>query len=138
MSIFRLSLRARNNLAAAMAGLIDRGDGPGVIEFYAGEQPASVDIAPARPRRLACLAFARPAFSRAENGAVAAVALAPCDALATGRAAWARISDGDGNALFDVDVGGANSGAGLTINTTQLVANGPVVIDDFILRMPAG
>lgn len=132
-----ISLRVRNALAAGIAGLIDRGDGPGVIEFYDGERPANADIAVTRQRRLARVAFARPGFSRAEGGRIVAYALAPCNALLTGRVSWARISDGDGNALLDLDVGDANSGAALTTSTTQLVAHSPLVIDDFCLSVPA-
>ena len=132
-----VSSRVRNALAAGMAGLIDRGDGPGVLEFYDGERPASVDIAVTRQRRLARVAFARPAFSRAEDGRIVAHALVPCNTLLTGRVSWARISDGDGNALLDLDVGDANAGAALTTSTTQRVAHSPVVIDDFSLSVPA-
>ena len=136
MSIFRLSLR-RGQPGRRDGGLIDRGDGPGVIEFHAGEQPESVDIAPARPRRLACLAFARPA-SRAPRTAGSRPSRWRRATRSPPGARLGRGSPRRRQRAVRCRCRRRDSGAGLTINTTRLVANGPVVIDDFILRMPAG
>ncbi|CAM6054495.1 unnamed protein product [Sphagnum tenellum] len=52
----------------------------------------------------------------------------PALASANGIAGWARISDVNGNAVVDLDVGLANSGTSIVMNSTDLIANIPVQI----------
>jgi hypothetical protein len=54
---------------------------------------------------------------------------------ATGTATWARIADSTGATVFDCDVG--TSGATLNLNTTSIVAGGPIQVSSFTLTDPA-
>jgi hypothetical protein len=58
------------------------------------------------------------------------IAIAPQICTANGVAAWARISNSNGNAIVDLDVGlpGSNVSTSIVMNSTDLIANIPVQI----------
>lgn len=49
---------------------------------------------------------------------------------ANNTATWGRFRDGDGNPVLDGSIGVAGSGADFIINTTNIVAGGPIRIAD--------
>jgi hypothetical protein len=78
--------------------------------------------------------FSMPAFGAPRNSEIRARTIEPAAALASGTASWARIYDGNRNAVLDIDVG--IMGATLTVSTTQFEEGAVVVIDEFVVRSP--
>src|SRR5437868_2402762 len=112
------SFRVRNVSVAALAAQVDAAETPGRLEIYDGRMPVlpetRVRLDPVWGSELiARLAFSKPAFGHPANGEAGARPIAPSVALATGKARWARIYDGDGNAIIDIDIG--LSGAALNL-----------------------
>lgn len=133
--IVRLAVKSRDGMLAAIAARIDAAPAPGTLDIFGGEQPIGADEGIGGQLKLGSLRFSRPAFGAALNGVIGARAIDPRSALASGKATWARIADGNGNAVLDIDVG--IMGAALNLASTQLFEGGPIVINALVLRMPA-
>lgn len=138
MANLRLPDDSRDEILKAIRDLIDAGSGAGKLNIYDGSQPASANTAVSDQTLLAELTLADPcAPDPSTPGELEFSAITRDEeANATGTASWARVTDSDGNVVFDCDVG--TSGASLILNTTSLVAGGPVEVTSFILRCPAG
>ena len=138
-AIMRISTALRNAQADAIAALIDAGAGPGTIKIYtAGSgMPAHPAVAITDQTLLGTLTFADPCAAPAADGVLTFDSIVQ-DAGAddNGIAAWARISDSDGNAIFDVNVGTAD--ASIILNTTNIVAGGPIALTGFTVTIPEG
>jgi hypothetical protein len=128
---FRSSRRARCEISAALAALIE-GHSPPRLVFYDGEMPASADE-PVDQEILACLYLRTPAFWVDGDGALTACPIDPRRGLIAGMPTWARFLDGDGNAVFDVDVGLPHTDAALILDRPVSV-QGPVEITDLTIR----
>ena len=101
-----ISVAAANAKADAAVDLIDASTPtPGYLEIYDGAMPATVATANAG-NKLATLTFALPAFGAATNRVATANAIASdSDADASGTPTYARIYNGAGTAIMDVDAG---------------------------------
>lgn len=139
MAICRLATATRNALANALRDLIDAGGGPGLVRFYTGPMPATPDTAITTQTLLGTLTFSDPSAPGAAGGTSTYSPITE-DSLAdnTGTAAWARIVDSTGAVVHDVDVGGPGSGAFIELNTTSIVAGGPIEITAWQLTVPMG
>jgi hypothetical protein len=136
MANMRLTTATQNAGADAVVDRIDLNSPPGTIEIRSGTQPASANDA-ATGTLLAVLTFSNPAFGAASSGvATASTITSDTNADNTGTATWARIKQGGGTTVFDIDVG--TSGASLNLNTTSIVAAGTVSITSFTVTQPAG
>src|SRR5215472_11310939 len=116
--IFRSSILTRNAALVALAGMVDAAAAPGKLEIYGGSQPDSADEGPGNRPLLATLSFAKPAFGRPGNGAIGARPISDGEVIVSGRATWARISDGAGKTVLDLDVG--EEGAPLNLKSVIL------------------
>lgn len=133
----RVADDTRDAILNSVRDLIDAGAGAGTIRFYDNPQPADADDAITTQTLLAELAFADPSAPNASAGTLTFNAITDdASANATGTASWARIVDSNGNNIFDCNVG--TSSATIILNTTSIVAGGPVEITSFVLNMPAG
>ena len=139
MANVRLGNSARNAMVDALVDLFDAAAGSpnaGYIRIYDGTQPANGGDAISTQVLLAELRFADPAFGAGVAGVATANAIiGDTGANATGTASWARLLDGDGNFVADVDVG--TSGATLNLVTVSIVATQPVNITSFTFTQPA-
>jgi hypothetical protein len=136
----RPSTRARDTALSEFASAVDAGSGPATLAIYSGKQPASADepiwIDPVWGQTLLVkFTLGRPAFSAPFNGVVGANPMGQSEALASGVASWARVSDGAGNAILDVDVG--EKGAAINLFTTRIQRGDRISIDPFVVRLPA-
>jgi hypothetical protein len=141
MSIVTLAAAPRNAALNAITALINTG-GAGTINFYTGAMPATPDTATTTQVLLATLTFSATAFGAATtSGSVSnavAGSITPEDAaLDTGIITWARIRNGSGAAIMDVDVGVTGSAATVTLNTTSIIAGGEVILTSATLTMGA-
>jgi hypothetical protein len=116
----------------ALADMVDSAAEPGTISIYGGPQPDSADEGLGNRPLLATLSFSKPAFGRPGNGAIGARPIQDGKAIAAGKPTWARIRDGDGNTVFDIDAGLLNFSSG------TLEPGGQVSIKALVLRMPVG
>src|ERR1044072_9049742 len=102
----------------------------GKLRIYSGTRPATGGTAPtllAEPAR-------NTTFAPAASGGVLTLNAITQDAsaYATGTATWFRLVKSDGTThVLDGDVG--TSGSDLNLNTTSLVAGGPVPVSSFVL-----
>ncbi len=138
MPIMRNADATRNAMLDAITVLMDAGAGDATIKLYTGTMPADADDALSGQTLLATLTFSGPAAPAASAGVLTFSAITDdSSADATGIATWARVEDSDGNNVFDVDVGTTGSGAGLELNTVNIVLAGPVSITAFTITAPA-
>lgn len=139
MANVRIATNTRNAMMDSLAARVDLAAGSpnaGTIEIYDGSQPANANTAVTTQNRLGVLTFADPAASAAASGVLTFNTIQEdSSADQTGTASWARIKDGDGNVVFDCDVG--TSGTTIVLNTTSIVAAGPIRITSFTLTLPA-
>lgn len=108
----------------------------GRLRIYSGARPATVGTAITSQTLLAELALGSPAAPPAVNGVATfnAIAQDP-SADATGTATFFRIFQSNGTtAVIDGDVG--TSGSDLNMNTTSIVAGGPIQITSLTLTAP--
>jgi len=137
MANMRLATPTRNALAQRFQVLLDAGAGNGTIKIYTGTQPASADDGIGGATLLGTLTFSKPSAPAASGGVLTFSSITQDDAAdTTGTATWARIADSAGNTIFDCDVG--TSGATINLNTTSIVAGGPISVTSFTITVPAG
>lgn len=83
---------------AALDAALDVLDG-GYLEFYDGEQPASIDQPVTTQRLLGACELSSPAFQPSSGGRKVANAIRSGTARATGLATWARACKADGSTV---------------------------------------
>ena len=138
MANMRLSTALRNAMIQQVQVKADAGAGAGTINIRSGSQPASAEDAETGTL-LATLTFSDPSAPSASGGVLTFSAITEdSSADATGTATWARIKDSTGATVFDCDVTATGGGGTIQLNTTSIVAGGPVRITAFTATMPAG
>ncbi len=133
----KLNTATRTAMAAELAAAINAGAGAASIKFYTGSPPATPETAISGQTLLGTLVCSTPAV--AASGAVVTFDDIADDASAdnAGTAAWARVLDGDGDGVADVDVSnGAGTGV-IKLNTTTITAGGLIQITAFTLTVGA-
>jgi len=105
----------------ALTRALDGGATPGKLLIYSAPNPGVGQPAGAQP--LVTVAF--PAFSEAALAGKKQTLQLPGSALVqiTGEAAWARLADGGGNFVADLDVGLPGSTAALWIDNRRAPAD---------------
>lgn len=133
-----LSAAAANALAQVIADLINGGAGAGYIEIYGDTIPATVATAITTQTLLGTLTFSNPCESGAPVAGLLTFSAITQDpsANATDIATWARIYDSAATAIIDVNVGASGSGAPIELNTTSIVAGGPIVVNSATWQQP--
>lgn len=124
-----LSTATRNGLLDAITTAIGSS---GLVRIYNGTRPASGGSATTLLAQLALSATAAPAAS----GGVLTFSTVTNDSSAdnTGTATWFRVTTSGGTFVIDGDV--STSGSDLNLNTTSIVAGGPVSISSFTITAP--
>ena len=124
---------------ARLQALNDAIGGNATIVVYDGMYPASPDVT-AAANTLVSFACSPTAFGTvtaalmitdntiANVAVLTSLSFPPMFSTANGVAGWARISDAGGNAIVDLDVGLANSGSSIELNSTELIVDIPVQI----------
>lgn len=133
----RISTPARNQIATAVAALVDAGAAAGKVRVYTGAQPARPSVA-ATGTLLVTFTLNDPAFAAAATGAV----LLDVDpaitatAVATGTAGWFRLLDSDDNAIMDGEVGVVS--AQMILNTTSIAVGELIQLVSASISAPEG
>lgn len=136
MANLRIDTAIRNAMLEVINTALNAGSGAGTCKIYTGTQPANANTALSGNILLGTLTLADPAMSAAGSGSISFASITQdSSADASGTATWARFADSAGNTVFDCDVG--TSGATLNLNTTTIVAGGPIQITSASLTIPA-
>lgn len=135
MATMKLTATVRTALADALLAAFDGGDGPCVLRFYDGSQPAGPGTAVGAQVLLGSVVCADPVGTTA-SGVLTFDAMTQDDAAdATGTATWARLVDGDGNAVADFDVSDTGGTGAIKLNTVSIVVGGPIVVSSFVITL---
>lgn len=136
--LLRIAELVRNHMLEALLADIDTGSTPATLEIYSGpiadapeDDPASDNIL------LATLTLSQPAGSVAGGALTFNAITEDASADATETAVWGRLKDGDGDAVFDANLGVTVGLFVIVINTTAIVAGGPVQVTSGVISIPA-
>ncbi|MDH0562214.1 hypothetical protein [Acinetobacter courvalinii] len=113
----------------SFASFIDTGSGNATFIFYSDTKPADVTVPANTSARLVALTLPKPCFKalNADN-----VELNPTDAATvtkTGTATWARLFNGNGDAVADFAIG-----TDITLANPDLVLGSTLMINSIKLR----
>lgn len=135
MATMKLTAAVRTAIAQAMIDQFDAAAGPCTLQFYDGAQPAGPADAVTTQVLLGTLTCSEP-LGTAAAGVLTFDAITQDSAAdAGGTATWARLLDGTGNAVADFDVGNTVSTAAIKMNTTTIVAGGPIAVNSFTITI---
>lgn len=136
MANLRFTAAVRNGMLDNMRTAQDAGAGASICEIYSGTQPANADASLSGNTLLATLTFTDPAAGSASSGTLTYSSITEdSSADATGTATFARVKTSAGTVIYDCDVG--TSGATINLNTTSIVAGGPVRITSASISISA-
>ena len=131
-----LSTALRQALAEAFIAELDADTDPAYLEFYTGTKPAGPDTA-ITDQVLLGTATCSTTSATATDGVVTFGAITQDGAAdASGTCAWARLRDGAGVAHSDYDVTNNAGDGAVKVNTTAIVAGGPIAVTSFTVTMP--
>lgn len=133
-SNIKIATTTRNAMVDAITTAVGSN---GLIRIYDGTQPAGPGTAITTQVLLAELPCSATFAAAASSGVLTANAITTdASANATGTASWYRLTTSGGTGVVDGTVG--TSGSDLNLNTTSIVAGGPVAISSFTYTAPGG
>lgn len=127
--MIQTSLQAGLAQLQALANYIDQGSANATFIFYSNEKPASLAVAADESERLVILTLPKPCFKKLN---LDSIELNQTDAgvvIKAGVAAWARLFNGEGNAVADFEVG-----TDITLANPNLVIGSTLMMNSLILR----
>lgn len=135
--IIKLATSVRNAMAQAILDALDVGSGPAVLEFYDGAMPANLGAVTTQVL-LGAVTFSDP--SGTISGGVLTFGTVTQDSAAdaSGTASWVRIKASTGTVVIDGDVTNTGGTGFVKMNTTAIVAGGPIQVSSGALTMPGG
>lgn len=130
MANIRLSTPAANAALNSLATLMDAGSGAATMDLYANTIPTNGDTAVGSQTKLGTVTFSNPCVAAPAASRVLTFDTITGDssADASGTATWGRVKDSDGNLCFDGTVTATGGGGVITLNTTTIVAGGPITV----------
>lgn len=133
--ILRLASALRSAIADLWISYFDAGTGPAIIEFYTGSIPTNLGDALTTQVKLGTLTCSDPAATQTAGVITFGTILQDSGADATGTAAWVYIKDSSGAIVNAGDVTD-NAGTGFVkINTTAIVAGGPIAMTSLTITV---
>lgn len=133
MATVTLSDAAADAVLTQVLTKLDAGTGAATIKLYTGTKPAKPDVAVSTQTLLGTLTCSDPAGAVSARALTFSAITQDSSADATGVATWARFADSAGVAVIDVDVGTTSSSAFLKMNSTNVVAGGPISISSCVI-----
>lgn len=135
MAVVRFATALKEKVLAPVATAIDAGPGAGTIKIYTGTMPADCATAITTQTLLGTLTFSDPCGTIATGSLTMSAITQDSSADATGTAAWARIQDSTGVVVMDLNVTTTGGGGAITLNTTNIVIGGPILITSFVISV---
>jgi len=136
MATVHIEVNTANDMLAALLAKLDNGAGNCTINFYTGAMPATPATAITTQTLLGTATCSDPVGSVATNALTFGTITQDSSADASGTAAWARLVDPSGTARLDCDVTGLAGTGAIKLNTTTIVAGGPIAVSSLIIRLP--
>lgn len=127
--MIQTSLQAGLAQLQALANYIDQGSANAIFVFYSNEKPASLAIAADESAKLVILTLPKPCFKKLN---LDSIELNQTDAgvvIKAGVAVWARLFNGEGNAVADFEVG-----IDIKLANQNLVIGSTLMMNSIILR----
>lgn len=134
MAILRSRTTTANKALTQYKDDLDAGSGPGTAKIYSGTMPADAETAPSGTL-LAELTLSKPCGVVSGKKLTFSAITQDASANADGVAGYVRISDSVGNAVIDGDVSNTAGTGVLKLNTVNIAAGGPVLINSFELSL---
>ncbi len=135
MAVIHFANTLKDAVLAPIVTAIDAGSGAGTIKIYSGTIPTDAATAITSQVLLGTLTFSDPCGTIANNALTMDAITQDSSADATGTAAWARIADSAGVTVMDINVSTTGGSGALTLNTTNIVIGGPILITSFIISV---
>lgn len=136
MAIITPSVAVRNAILTAIKTALEVGTQASTIAIYTGAKPSGPDSSVTSQIKLGTLTFSDTSIGSVSNGELTFGAITQdTSADNTGTATWARMFDGNGLAVIDVDVGTIGGNAFLQMNTVAVVATGPITMSSCVIRV---
>lgn len=134
MAILRVNNALKDTIMAAVIAAIGNG---GLLKIYNGTIPTDITTAIGSQTLLGTLTFGSPCGSvDGTHRFVAGAITQDSSADATATANFARIFQADGTTIvMDIDVTVTGGGGTLQLNTTNIVAGGPILVTSFIIDL---
>lgn len=133
MAILRLVTAVANSTLTPIQTAIDAGSGPGTIKIYDGTQPTLPSDAVTTQTLLGTLTFSDPCGSVSAKTLTMGAITQDSAADSSGTARWARIADSTGATVMDIDITSTGAGGTMQLNTTNIVAGGPILCTAFTI-----
>lgn len=134
MAILRFAVAVKNSTLIQIRDAIDAGPGAGYLQVRSGTIPADVATA-VTGTLLGTLTFSDPCGAVSAGALTMSAITQDSSADNTGTATWARIFDSAGTAVMDIDISQTGGGGTLQLNTTNIVALGPILISSFVISV---
>ncbi|MFC7459799.1 hypothetical protein [Hydrogenophaga defluvii] len=132
----KLSTAVRQAMAVAFIAELDADTNPAYLEFYTGTKPAGPGTA-VTDQVLLGTATCSATSATATAGVVTFNGITQDAAAdASGTVTWARAHDGAGVPHTDYDVTNSAGDGAIKVNTTTIVAGGPIAVTSFTVTMP--
>ena len=131
----RLSSAQRTALCDALVDAIDSGGGTAVLQIWSGSRPSAVTDAPAGTKLIE-FDLPNPCFGGASTGVATANSITGVAADATGTAAFARVVNRGGTALWDDNDLGTGANA-IQLSTTSITSGADCDVTSWTVTMPA-
>lgn len=128
MAVVKLVVALRSDMATSILTRLNAGAGPGKAKFYEGTQPAGPGTAITTQTLLGTLTLADPAGTVSNGVLTFDVIIEDSAADTGGTASFVRLTDSDDNAVIDLDVTNTAGTGAVKMNTTTIVAGGPIRI----------
>lgn len=125
----------KDSVLAPILAALDAGSTGGTVKLYTGTMPASAVTAITTQTLLGTLTFSKPCGVIASGALAMSAITQDSSADATGTATWARIEDSNGVAVMDIDCSATGGSGALQLNTTSIVAGGPILITSFVISV---
>jgi hypothetical protein len=137
MAIITPNVALKEALANAWLAKLATGAGDPTIALYTGSKPENPGVAVSNQVLLGtgtCDPAVGTVTTDGYNVSLVFDAITQDAAAdANGIATWARFSDGDGTPVFDVDVSSTSGNGFFRMNTTNVVAGGPIAFTSCVL-----
>ena len=113
----------------ALANFIDQGSSNATFIFYEDTKPTDVTVAANNGARLVTLTLPKPCFKKLNTDNIELNQTDAATVTKTGTAIWARLFNGDGNAVADFAVG-----ADIILANPSLIIGSTLMMNSIILR----
>ena len=113
----------------ALANFLDQGSSYATFIFFDDIKPANVNIAANTSAKLVTLTLPKPCFKQLNTDSIELHQTDAATVIKAGTATWARLINGEGNAVADFAVG-----TDITLANPNLVLGSTLMMNSLILR----